>query len=166
VSRSPQARGQRALLVSTVSPAISGRVLTCAIGVDKTPKFLPNASPVTVLRRLGFYPASKFSRVNRLDVSEDGTYFRLEAPPGEPQLGQAVGVFPRLSAVLFFGRAKAEKAAAGKRVAVVGPPSSNSFLSRGHGGALNTLERGPLQGLCGRAASPLDNIYLRRGRVR
>ena len=64
-------------------------------GVDKTPKFLP-MPPVAVLHRLSFYPASKFSRVNRLDVSENGTYFRLEAPPGEPQLRQAVGVFPRL----------------------------------------------------------------------
>ncbi len=125
MSRSPQARDQRTLLVSTVSPAISGRVLTCVAtvstaeswrmrlyGVDKTPKHLP-MPPVAVLHKLGFHPASKFSRVNRLDVSEDGTYFRLEAPPGEPQLGQAVGVFPRLSAVLFFGRTRAEEAGGG-----------------------------------------------------
>jgi hypothetical protein len=81
-------------------------------GVDKTPKFLP-MPPVAVLHRLGFYPASKFSHVNRLDVSEDGTYFRLEAPSGEPHLGQAVGVFPCLRAVLFIGRARAEETAEG-----------------------------------------------------
>jgi hypothetical protein len=91
VSRSPQARGQRALLVSTVSPAISGRVLMCATtaaatvqniaeswcmhtyGVEpQPPKFLPNP-PVAVLHRLGFHPMPKFSLVNRPDVSEDGT---------------------------------------------------------------------------------------------
>jgi hypothetical protein len=53
------------------------------------------------------------SRVNRLDVSEDGAYFQLIAPPDEPQLGQAVGVFPCLRAVLFIGRARAEEAAEG-----------------------------------------------------
>jgi len=77
-SWSPQARDQRVLLVSTVSPAISGRVLTCTTtaaatvqniaeswsmhtyGVDKTPIFLP-MPPVAVLRSLGFRPAPKFN---------------------------------------------------------------------------------------------------------
>jgi hypothetical protein len=90
-------------------------------GVDKTPEYLP-MPPVAVLHRLGFYPASKFSRVNRLDVSEDGTYFRLEAPPSEPRLGQAVGVLLRLSAVLFFGRTRAEEAA-GQRWSWWGRPA-------------------------------------------
>jgi hypothetical protein len=125
VSRSPQTRGQRALFVSTVSPAISGRVLTCVAtvstaeswrmrlyGVDKTPKFLP-MPPVAVLHRLGFSPASKFSRVNRLDVSEDGMYFSVGGTSRRAATGQAVGVFPRLSAVLFFGRTRAEEAGGG-----------------------------------------------------
>jgi len=42
-------------------------------GVEpRPPKFLPTLS-VAVLRRLGFRPMPKFSRVNRPDVSEDGT---------------------------------------------------------------------------------------------
>jgi hypothetical protein len=92
VSRSPQARGQRALLVATVSPAISGRVLTCTTSTAATvwniagswcmhtycveprpPKFLPTLS-VAGLHTLGFHHAPKFSRVNRPDVSEDWAY--------------------------------------------------------------------------------------------
>ena len=81
--------------MSTVSPAISGKVLTCAMtaaaavqniaeswcmhpyGVEHLPpKFLPNP-PVAGLHRLGFHPAPiapRFSFVNRPDVSEDWAY--------------------------------------------------------------------------------------------
>jgi hypothetical protein len=71
-------------------------------GVEpRPPKLLPNP-PVAGLHRLGFRPAPRFNCVNRLDVSDDGTYFRLKAPPGEPQLGLAVGVIHCVSAQSCF----------------------------------------------------------------
>ena len=94
--REPDAKG-RFLAVSTVSPAISGRVLTCAItaatavqniaeslcihpyGVEHLPpKFMPNP-PVAGLHKLGFHPAPiALGLVNRLDVSEDWAYVLLD----------------------------------------------------------------------------------------
>ena len=176
------------LLVSTVSPAISGRVLTCATtaavtvqniaeswcmhtyGVEPRPPIFLPMPPVAVLRRLGFRPAPRFNCVNRLDVSDDGTYFRLKAPPGEPQLGLAAGVIHRVSAQSCFSAVRGLRSVEGRWPWSDCPaPGRLPSLSRGRGGALDTLEAAvrfkAAVERARRAASPLDNIYLRRGQA-
>jgi len=142
-SQSPRTRGQRALFGCVHS--FAGRVLTCmTIGAAATAENSPlwrrqdAGIPAHASRRCPTQVRLP-SRVNRLDVSDDGTYFRLIAPPGEPQLGLVVGVIHRVSAQSCFSAVRGLRRRRGPWSDCPAPgrlPSS----SRGRGGALDTLE--------------------------
>jgi hypothetical protein len=122
VFRSPQARGQRALLVATVSPAISGRVLTCTTttaaavqniaeswrmhtyGVEPRPPKSCPILPLLVYTGSASTPRRSFAALIGLTSLRTGRtfYLRWRAPPRRAASGAGRWRnLPRLRAVLW-----------------------------------------------------------------